>query len=137
MARENVRTQIICPKCKGSDIKLLEVSEEYRVWYQDGEGKIGEEQEPEYGDLIAVRAVCQNADCKHRWTVRGITEITELPNWPSETAETETAEVAEPEVAPAVVEPEPVVVPAAAADLEKAEGKKAGKRGKRADKKAA
>jgi hypothetical protein len=135
MARESVRTQIMCPKCKGSDIKLLEVSEEYRVWYQNGEGKIGEEQEPEYGDLIAVRAVCQNSDCGHRWTVRGITEITELPNWPSETAEGETTATAEPEVAPVVVEPEPVA-PAAVVEPEKAE-KKGGKRGKRAEKKAA
>jgi hypothetical protein len=130
MARESVRTQITCPKCKGSDIKLLEVSEEYRVWYQDGEGKIGDEQEPEYGDLIAVRAICQNEDCKHRWTVRGITEITELPNWPKEGAEAEAAADPEPEVAPVVAaepEPAPVVEPA------KAEGGKSGKkRGKKA-----
>jgi hypothetical protein len=135
MARENIRTQITCPKCKGSDIKLLEVSEEYRVWFQDGEGKIGEEQEPEYGDLIAVRAICQNTDCNHRWTVRGITEITELPNWPSETAEGETAEAPEPVVAPVVAEPEPPAL--VATETEKVEGKKSGKRGKRADKKAA
>jgi len=122
MARHNIRTDIICPKCKSKDIKLLEVSEEYRVWRQDEDGKIGPEQEPEYGDLIGVRAICQAEGCKHRWTVRGITEITELPNWPSAEGEGEAEAVAEPVVV-AVVEPEPPT-PAVEATGAKKRGKK-------------
>jgi len=77
------KTFEFCPRCHTVNLKIMEVSEERRVWYQNGLGKL---QEPkagvhEHGDVLRTLAQCQNPECGHIWVIRGITEASELPNW--------------------------------------------------------
>ena len=123
--RHNVRTYVMCPKCRAMEVEFAEVSEAFEKWVQDEKGAIteGAETGAVLGDVIRVEARCLNPICGHRWTVRGIKLISNLPNWPtgeeSETVtvveEAATTEVEEPAVEPEVIETlaaEPVEVEA-------------------------
>lgn len=137
--RQSKREQVVCPKCKGTDLYLVEVSEAYEIWKQDAEGNIvaPAKDEPQSFPVLRVEARCQNEACGHIWTVRGVANVTELPNWPKEGDEAEAVEETE---APVVAQT-PVVTPTPvekeAKDEDKSTEVKTEKKGRGRPKKAA
>lgn len=82
--KNNIRDKVICPdpKCKSPEIRIFEVSEILEYWTQDASGKLEpmpEDEKLEYGNILRVEAHCSK--CGKIWTVRGVSNITELPNW--------------------------------------------------------
>lgn len=77
--------KVVCPSCKSSHIKLFEVSEayEYCIQHKDGSIELGPD-EVTIQDIIRVEAVCLEPECDKTWTLLGVKNITELPNWPKE-----------------------------------------------------
>ena len=71
---------IRCPKCKaaGADIILREHWSDHVIEFdQNADGTVEPEGILLDGSPYMVRAACGR--CEHRWTLRGIRQITELP----------------------------------------------------------
>jgi hypothetical protein len=71
-----------CPRCraKGENVYLIEFWKNSSVEFdQNADGTIEKEGVLREGDPYKVQANC---GCGHRWTLRGITQIVNLPGHP-------------------------------------------------------
>lgn len=87
--KQFTREYIVCPKCKETALDITEVSEARETWRQDDEGNLipPETDGAMLGAILRVEAKCTDPECGHTWTVRGIKDVEQLPNWNQETTE--------------------------------------------------
>jgi len=90
----NKRDYVVCPRCKTMEIKLYEVFEAIDYWEQDKDGNLlPGPNTSEIGAVLRVEGECLDQECKYRWRVRGVNNITELPNWEENTKDPVTSSV--------------------------------------------
>lgn len=84
MARNNVRSHAACPKCKAVELEISEVCEATESWLQNEDGVIVDNEDTGalLGKVLRVEAKC--IQCDHQWVIRGIEDVTKLPNWPED-----------------------------------------------------
>jgi RNA polymerase subunit RPABC4/transcription elongation factor Spt4 len=71
------KSKVKCPKCKSNDLLLTEVWYGSTITWEQFKGEFDKKNgilEP--GDAAKVQACCYK--CDHRWTVRGVKQITEI-----------------------------------------------------------
>lgn len=72
-----MNTGLQCPKCKSKELIVNEVWKGHSVQWEQHNGVIDiKSGNLESGDPYKVQCVCKK--CEHRWTARGITQITDL-----------------------------------------------------------
>jgi len=70
-------TTVKCPKCKSTNLWLSEVWKNHGIQWEQVNGKIEKSDgNLEPGDPFKVCAECSN--CKHRWTIRGASQIDDV-----------------------------------------------------------
>jgi predicted Zn-ribbon and HTH transcriptional regulator len=75
--QEITETTVRCPKCKSSNLRLIELWKDHGIFWQQLGGKIDRNKGYiESGDPYKIQAECYK--CEHVWTVRGATQITNV-----------------------------------------------------------
>ncbi len=72
-----------CPKCSSVTVRWYEVYEQPMFWDQTADGIDPDGTPSNAGDILRIRGQCLNQRCLHKWTPRGIRQITDLPGLPS------------------------------------------------------
>lgn len=70
-----------CPRCRGSTLRLREVSDAFQD-FEQVDGRIDPEGWNTHGHIREVLATC--APCGHTWKLRGVTQIWDLEGYPRE-----------------------------------------------------
>ena len=65
-----------CPKCKGKELVLTELWRNHSIEFTYSDGKVEAANSLEPGDPYKVDAICSK--CGHGWTLRGVTQITDI-----------------------------------------------------------
>jgi ssDNA-binding Zn-finger/Zn-ribbon topoisomerase 1 len=77
MKHNIVETKAKCPKCKSTDLNLVEVWEDSAIHWQQIDGKIERDNGSlEPGNAFKVQATCMK--CKHWWTIKGAQQIDDI-----------------------------------------------------------
>lgn len=84
---EFIYSNVKCPKCKCTDVSVLEVHENGGVLYHVKDGEI----EVSYtsvipGNAVRLEATCEDYKCRHKWTIRNKKHIWELDSMVVDTA---------------------------------------------------
>lgn len=67
-----------CPKCGSSSLQLIEIWAGSTIVFDQVAGEIVDSCGDEGGDPFKVEARCA---CGHEWRLRGVMQISDLPNW--------------------------------------------------------
>jgi len=73
-----------CPKCKSNTLLILEEWTWGSIPWKQIDGGILVYQDHDHGGGDPQKVVA-HCDCGHWWTLRGVRQIIDLPNYPSDT----------------------------------------------------
>lgn len=76
MKIKKLKKRIKCPKCKNTDINLIEISNGFSITYSGEDGEYFEAGELEAGDPHSVRGECKK--CEYNWRLKKVRTVESL-----------------------------------------------------------
>ena len=74
---KKVETTVKCPKCKSTDLLLIEIWSGHTITWEQKQNVIDRNDgNLESGDPYKVQAIC--SQCSHSWKVRGALQISDV-----------------------------------------------------------